>query len=198
MKRTKEEAQATKKILISKAFMEFLETGFENSKLEVIAEKAGVTRGALYWHFKDKKDLLESVIEYKDMESIEICTEIIDSDMSSYEKLNRIISLNFPDIKTKKKEVNFVKLKVELYNYFIKHGDKRNAGVKFTDSCYSLLEQMKKENLIRDEVDIRSAAFNILTMCSGSYLRYCTLPENIRSLKTLKTNVLDYLKLIMK
>ncbi|MBK6539106.1 MAG: hypothetical protein IPG09_15535 [Ignavibacteria bacterium] len=57
---------------------------------------------------------------------------------------------------------------------------------------------MKKENLIRDEVNIRSAAFNILIMCSGSYLRYSSLPDNIRSLKTLKTNVLDYLKLIMK
>ena len=198
MKRTKEEAQATKDKLVNTAFREFLITGFEESKLEVIAEKAGVTRGALYWHFKDKNDLLEAMIEYKDIESLKICNEIYGSDIPALDKLKKIVSLNFPDISIKKKEANFVRLKVELYNYFIKNGDKRNVAGSFVDVCHSLLKQLKKENRVRDDIDIKEAAINILTMSAGSYIRYNSLPDNVRSLKTLRKNVLNYLKLIIK
>jgi len=198
MKRTKEEAQATKDKLVNTAFREFLITGFEESKLEVIAEKAGVTRGALYWHFKDKNDLLEAMIEYKDIESLKICSEIYGSDIPAFDKLKKIVSLNFPDISIKKKEANFVRLKVELYNYFIKNGDNRNVAGSFVDVCHSLLKQLKKENRIRDDIDIKEAAINILTMSAGSYIRYNSLPDNVRSLKALRKNVLNYLKLIIK
>ena len=198
MKRTKEDAQETKRKLINTAFKEFLISGFEESKLEVIAEKAGVTRGALYWHFRDKKDLLEAMIEYKDIESINTCNEIYGSDIPAFEKLKKIASLNFPDISNKKNEANFVRLKVELYNYFIKYGDKRNVAGSFVDICHSLLKQLKKEDRIRDDIDIKEASINILTMSAGSFIRYNSLPENVKSLKTLRRNVLNYLKLITK
>ena len=198
MKRSKEDALITKEKLINTAMKVFLSEGFDESKLEDIAAKVGVTRGAFYWHFKDKKDLLESVIEYKDIESIKLCSDIFDSELSAFEKLRKIVSLNFPEIKSAKKEANFVRLKVELYNYFIINGDKRNVAGSFVDTCLSLLKQLKKENRIREDVDVKEAAFNILSMTSGSYIRYNSLPVNIRSLKTLKKNVLNYLKLITK
>ena len=197
MKRTKEDAQITKTKLINTAFKEFLETGFEESKLEDIALKAGVTRGAFYWHFKDKNDLLDSVIEFKDIESMKICSQIFESQLPPYDKLKKIVSLNFPEIKSAKKEANFVRLKVELYNYMIKNGDKRNVAGSFVDTCLSLLKQLKKEDRIREGVDVREAAFNILSMSSGSYIRYNSLPADKRNLKTLKKNVLNYLKLIV-
>ena len=198
MKRTKEDAQVTKENLINTAFKEFLETGFEVSNLEDIAAKAGVTRGAFYWHFKDKKHLLELILEYKDIESLKITYEIYESGLSAFEKLKKIISLNFPELKTVKREANYVRLKVELYNYFIKHGDKRNVAPTFLKICRSLLMKMKDEGLIKENVDVQVAAFNILTLLSGSYIRYNSLPENKRNLKTLKKYVFNYLKLIMK
>lgn len=197
MKRTKEDAQITKTKLINTAFREFLETGFEESKLEDIASKAGVTRGAFYWHFKDKNDLLDSVIEYKDIESMKICSQIFESELLPYDKLKKIVSLNFPEIKSAKKKSNFVRLKVELYNHMIKNGDKRNVAGSFTDTCLALLRQLKKENRIRAGVDVKEAAFNILSMSSGSYIRFNSLPVNNRNLKNLKKNVLNYLKLIV-
>jgi AcrR family transcriptional regulator len=198
LKRTKEEAQVTKEKLINTALKEFLETGFEESKLEDIAAKAGVTRGALYWHFKDKKDLLESIIEYKDIESLKICSEIYESQLPPADKLKEIVSLNFPDLKTAKQEANYVRLKVELYNYFIKNGDKRNVAATFLSMCHSLLKQMKEDDLIKEGVDIKIAAFNILALGSGSFIRYNSLPEDIRTLKTLKKYALNYFKLIFK
>lgn len=40
----------------------FLEKGVTNSSLEHIARQAGVTRGAVYWHFANKADLFNALL----------------------------------------------------------------------------------------------------------------------------------------
>ena len=39
----------------------FNESGYSNTILNEIAEAAGVTRGAIYWHFKNKEDLFQAM-----------------------------------------------------------------------------------------------------------------------------------------
>ncbi|MEO8665044.1 MAG: TetR/AcrR family transcriptional regulator, partial [Ignavibacteria bacterium] len=141
MKRTKEDAELTKKKLLDTAFKEFLEIGFENFKLQVITAKAGVTRGAFYWHYKDKEDLLRAIIEHKDLESIEIASEIFNSDLEPFEKLKNLVSLNFPELPNKAKEKKYARMKVELYNYLNKNGDKRNIAGFFIQMSKDLLDE---------------------------------------------------------
>ena len=62
-RKTKEEAEKTRKDLIAAARTVFHECGVSRSTLEKIAKKAGVTRGALYWHFKDKAELFFAMRE---------------------------------------------------------------------------------------------------------------------------------------
>ncbi|MGD9505610.1 MAG: TetR family transcriptional regulator [Syntrophobacteraceae bacterium] len=56
-RRTKEESERTREKIIESAFDVFTSKGFTRTTLGDIAEAAGVTRGAIYWHFKDKVDL---------------------------------------------------------------------------------------------------------------------------------------------
>ena len=53
-RRTKEEALATRHALLDAAERVFGRRGVARTSLVEIAEEAGVTRGAVYWHFKDK------------------------------------------------------------------------------------------------------------------------------------------------
>ncbi len=57
MKRTKEEAEQTRQALLDAALVIFSRKGFAATGLEEIAERAKVTRGAIYHHFKNKRDL---------------------------------------------------------------------------------------------------------------------------------------------
>lgn len=41
----------------------FAEKGFDGANMEEIAENAGVTKSLIYYHFKSKDDLLESITE---------------------------------------------------------------------------------------------------------------------------------------
>lgn len=63
VRKTKEEAERTRKDLIDAARRVFHQCGVSRSSLEKIAQEAGVTRGAVYWHFKDKAELFFAMRE---------------------------------------------------------------------------------------------------------------------------------------
>ena len=50
-------AEITREKLLKAALQVFSEKGFNAARLQDIAETAGVSRGAFYWHFKNKFDL---------------------------------------------------------------------------------------------------------------------------------------------
>jgi TetR/AcrR family acrAB operon transcriptional repressor len=61
-RRTKDEAQETRNDILDAAEQLFSERGVSRTSLEDIAKAAGVTRGAIYWHFKDKSDLFAAMV----------------------------------------------------------------------------------------------------------------------------------------
>jgi TetR/AcrR family acrAB operon transcriptional repressor len=60
-RKTKAEAELTRRRIVECTRRLFSRTGVTNTSLEEIAKEAGVTRGAVYWHFKDKADLFHAV-----------------------------------------------------------------------------------------------------------------------------------------
>ena len=62
-RRTKEDAQATRHGLLDAAELLFQSQGVSRTSLNDIAKKAGTSRGAIYWHFKDKADLFNAMME---------------------------------------------------------------------------------------------------------------------------------------
>ena len=57
MRRTKAEAEETRLSILSAAERVFFEKGVSTASLDDVAKAAGVTRGAIYWHFANKTDL---------------------------------------------------------------------------------------------------------------------------------------------
>jgi TetR/AcrR family transcriptional regulator, acrAB operon repressor len=62
-RRTKEDAQTTRNSLLDAAECLFQAQGVSRTSLQDIARRAGATRGAIYWHFKDKADLFNAMME---------------------------------------------------------------------------------------------------------------------------------------
>lgn len=63
VRRTKEEALATRNALLDAAELLFHERGVSRTSLQQIAEAAGLTRGAVYHHFEDKAALFDAMME---------------------------------------------------------------------------------------------------------------------------------------
>ncbi len=60
-RKTKEEAQETRSAVLDAAVRIFAVKGAAHASLADIAQEAGVTRGAIYWHFANKADLLNTL-----------------------------------------------------------------------------------------------------------------------------------------
>ena len=62
-RKTKAEAAITRVELLDAAELLFLRQGVSRTSLQDIAIAAGVTRGAVYWHFKDKIDIFNAMVD---------------------------------------------------------------------------------------------------------------------------------------
>nr|WP_113864750.1 multidrug efflux transporter transcriptional repressor AcrR [Brenneria salicis]NMN92331.1 TetR family transcriptional regulator [Brenneria salicis ATCC 15712 = DSM 30166]RBP67671.1 TetR family transcriptional regulator [Brenneria salicis ATCC 15712 = DSM 30166]RLM32358.1 DNA-binding transcriptional repressor AcrR [Brenneria salicis ATCC 15712 = DSM 30166] len=60
-RKTKQQAQETRQQIIDAALRVFSEHGVSATSLADIAAAAGVTRGAIYWHFKNKAELFDEI-----------------------------------------------------------------------------------------------------------------------------------------
>lgn len=63
MRRTKADAELTRIAILDEAVRLFAENGVANTSLEQIAQAARVTRGAIYWHFKNKMEIFDALHE---------------------------------------------------------------------------------------------------------------------------------------
>lgn len=62
VRRTKAEAELTRRRVLEAALVALSEGGVHATALEDVAARAGVTRGAVYWHFADKAALVAEVL----------------------------------------------------------------------------------------------------------------------------------------
>ncbi|MES2318791.1 MAG: TetR family transcriptional regulator [Pseudomonadota bacterium] len=77
VRRTKEDALATRDSILDAAATLFAEHGVSRTTLQHIATAAGVTRGAIYWHFEDKGALFNAMMERAAM-PLEAAMQLLD------------------------------------------------------------------------------------------------------------------------
>ncbi|TBU90947.1 TetR family transcriptional regulator [Phytopseudomonas dryadis] len=83
MRRTKEQAEQTRTAILTAAEVLFLEKGVAHTSLEHIAKQAGVTRGAVYWHFQNKAHLFHDMLNQVRLPPEQLARRLLESDASS-------------------------------------------------------------------------------------------------------------------
>ena len=61
-RRTKEEAQQTRETILMAALDMFCDKGYSRTTFDEIAKKINLTKGAVYWHFRNKPDIIKALI----------------------------------------------------------------------------------------------------------------------------------------
>ncbi len=86
--------EKTEQLIISVAAKLFLEKGYENTSLnDIIKNLGGLTKGAIYSHFKSKEDIYQAVIYQMSASSDDAIEEIIKSDqLNGRQKITLILN----------------------------------------------------------------------------------------------------------
>lgn len=92
--------EETVNLILDVAFRQFMEKGYEHTSIQdIIDHLGGLSKGAIYHHFKSKEDILVAVSDRMTAESNQMLAVIRDrSDLSGKEKLKTIFaeSINRP------------------------------------------------------------------------------------------------------
>ncbi|MBQ2884828.1 MAG: TetR family transcriptional regulator [Alphaproteobacteria bacterium] len=76
-RKCKEDAEKTRQAVIEAALDVFSEKGYAKATFDEIAARAGFTKGAVYWYFRNKADLVAAlIVEYMERKRTEISEEI--------------------------------------------------------------------------------------------------------------------------
>lgn len=111
MRRTKEEAEQTKNLLLDAALDIFSEKSYDTATLNDIAKRAGVTRGAIYWHFKDKTDILKELTDiYLGDFLKKLINETLSGEENSLKKIENLFLQYFDYFLNNKKRLKYKKI----------------------------------------------------------------------------------------
>lgn len=75
-RKTRAESALTRTQLLDAAETVFLRRGVARSSLDEIARSAGLTRGAIYWHFQNKADLVQALLDRVRLPLAELLPEL--------------------------------------------------------------------------------------------------------------------------
>ncbi len=157
-RRTNEQAQQTKEKIIWGALNVFSEKGFSRATLGDIAKHIGMTRGAVYWHFQDKRELLVELIETMHRWEAKLLAEKVPKVETLDDMLDQFLArVELLDTnKEFRKYVYFMSMQVEWATEKqiferLREGHMRNAPLQGIGKVLSLAQQRGE---VRSDVDL--------------------------------------------
>jgi len=199
MRKTKEEAEKTRDKILKSALSVFLKNGYSKTSLSDIAKNAGYTRGAAYWHFKDKNEILEKLISKFHRRFTSNRNDILESSLDPINKIREMININLPLLYNNKEFRDFIELtwfKTEIDQYEGLLQGKIAITKAFNDTITTLFIEASNDGALKNEVNPEIAALTVTSIINGIYRGYFVIPDKLQSEKIGRTIIDDYLNQI--
>jgi AcrR family transcriptional regulator len=176
------QSQETANRILNQAMRIFLEKGYHGTSIDDITQAAGLTKGALYWHFKSKEDLLKKLIRKYEKSFLDnlihAVTEVKGRASDKFEKYVRFNSAFA--YYNRELCVSFTTLAAELVGAH--HGiepEIRRVYRKYQNFLSKLILQGKKEKIFRKEINAVLAALIVIAFHDGILLQWSMNREKI-------------------
>ncbi|MDY0041375.1 MAG: TetR family transcriptional regulator [Desulforhabdus sp.] len=170
-RRTRQEAEQTRQDILRAAFDIFSRKGFMRTTLSNVASAAGVTRGAIYWHFKDKLDLFLALAE-----EIEAAAAVRPDD------LEKLLVQSLDDLK--REVLNFLAhfekndryaIFYEMVNHNTEYTEElepvrtrqREVQREFLRTVEEVFGQLRSRGAVRTDLDPSHAALSLIAFVVG-------------------------------
>jgi TetR/AcrR family acrAB operon transcriptional repressor len=182
VRRTKQEAQETRSHLLDTAENLFREKGVSRTSLAEIAQQAGVTRGAIYWHFENKADLFNAMCDRATLPMEALLENMADPDQPDPLGLLRranVQALSLVERDARCRRVfEILTLKCEYVDELAPNVQRRQEcrqGVR--EVIRQALENARRRGQVRADLDVDLAATALLAFIDGLILDWGIEPQ---------------------
>jgi TetR/AcrR family transcriptional regulator, acrAB operon repressor len=198
MRRTKADAAVTREQVLDAALRIFSQKGYSATTLEDVAVEAGVTRGAVYWHFKGKPELYRALISERMAKMGAIYADALSSQGSALEVLARLLSRSFEHLMEDPEYRAVVTLnwfKTELTPELEAGFRQKIARLsEFIDTVAGLIRKGIAAGEIDRTIDPKAAALSAVALLNGVTTMYLMDPTLIGSKMTMRRVVQTYIR----
>lgn len=180
VRRSRQDAEETREHILDAAEQCFRDAGICSTTLQMIATKAGCTRGAIYWHFREKNELLKHIVErtpfflFTEIEQITMCPNPV---MALYQCLRRGIK----DVKENRHLQNVIEMTVFRYEYNGMLSDNNSADNKMANlfaMIDSVLSDAQKKGRIHKNISTKILGSAIFYVFMGLLRTIVLTPGN--------------------
>ncbi len=185
MRRTKEEAQQTRSRILAAAEEIFFAQGIARTTLEEIARAAGVTRGAIYWHFQNKADLIDAVHAEVRMPMEEVFFRILDTEgVDALRTLEQHCAQSFARLHTDEQSrriYTILLLKCEYSEEMSALIERLRASKEqIVGRLETFFSRLQRDEAIAATTEPRLLAFALYAFMLGLYSDYLRYPDLYR------------------
>jgi AcrR family transcriptional regulator len=195
MRRTKEDAALTRENLLDAALVSFHEKGYLATTLDDIARRAGITRGAIAWHFGSKAELLNAVIRERYVRATARMMEVAAQGGTPLQVLRRVLLhwMTYLEEDAEFRAIHEITLRTPLSAEMDEGMRERVEGIRRSVAYFAgLIQQGIDAGEIRQEVNPDVAATSALGMTNGISMIWLLDPTAF-SLKARAEEMVDVL-----
>ena len=173
MRRTKEDAAKTRDAIVSAALACFERHGLGQSTMEQIATEAGVTKGAIYWHFSNKQEIFRALREQVSLPLLDRAdtTLLQGAEVPALDRVERFLEATLSlleDDRRTREALGVMHFKCEYVESFAEELDdgRRNAR-RLAEALESAYAEAQREGRLRENLSPRVAAVETLGFLTG-------------------------------
>ena len=200
-RKCKEDAEKTRQAVLESALDVFAQKGYARATFDEIAACAGYTKGAIYWYFRNKADLVSAlIVEYTQRKRNEICEKLPKG--NSLEDLVEYFSIWAAAGQNNErfaKFYRFILCQMEWSETVLENVDKNLKDIKdfHLEKINKVLVECKRNGTIRSDVDIEKVQYLVLANYMGVLFSTLSKRHNFQLVDMVRLNLglfLDGLK----
>lgn len=171
----KERAEKLREVIIQESAKLFLRKGFHGATVAGIIDALGVSKGAFYWHFASKEELLNTIIDHYEKRFVDSVIAVVERiedtavrKMVQYQKLAANFAYDNRDLC-----MAFLTIAGEMVGSNTEAEKKIRAVYdKYLNFIKNLLQSAEQEGEVRDDLDIEMTARVIHAIQNGALLEW--------------------------
>jgi TetR/AcrR family acrAB operon transcriptional repressor len=194
MRRTKEDAEVTKRNLLDAGLIVFSQKGYAATRVEDIAKQANVTTGAIYHHFEGKSDLYSALVDLNSAKANQLAEQILQEGGTPATILRHLLVRLFQFAEEDEEYRAVVELSINMTG-FVPELDEITEQIlegrrQLAQFLSNLIREGIKAGEFRHDVSPEDAALALVGFMNGIGLIWVQDPEHF-SIKERAENLVD-------
>jgi AcrR family transcriptional regulator len=181
-----DESNILKQRIVLEGIRLFLQKGFRNTTMNDIIAAAGISKGAFYWHFKSKNELLENIITQYEETFLDRFIEAVSKTDPGFHHRFRYYHKYITEFALHNMElcVGFMTVAAELAGNGTDLEERiRLVYEKHRNFLKDMVTAGRKQNALRPDLDADMAAHIIMAINDGMllqwYMNRATIDSNL-------------------